>query len=192
MKGYTETSNLIIFLVYTRNFWILFFACILYFALNFWRIRILIVAMHQQGATYSNYTEEFKEKVVLEYKKNERGRGYEALAGRFKIDGGPNLVKAWVKAYDGTRSSLAKHHDGGVPSMLDQDQKDELVKQFVEERGDKGLYTGRADISKHIQENTGLDLAPSTISKYSSGYNIGLHRTKKSAPLKGRSRFKKS
>lgn len=83
---------------------------------------------------YTEYTPRFKEKVVLEYQKGVRGRGYQALAARFKIDGGHNLVKAWVQAYDGTTASLAKHHGGAVEMALDQGQREQLVNSFVESR----------------------------------------------------------
>jgi hypothetical protein len=78
-----------------------------------------------------------------------------------------------------------KRHGGGKEFYLDQDQRDELVKQFVEARADEGLYTGRDEISQHIQEETGLTLAPSTISKYTTAYNISSHRTKKQAIMRG-------
>jgi transposase-like protein len=68
--------------------------------------------MEATEATYTDYTPQFKDSVVSEYIKGEKGRGCKALAERFKIRGGHNVVKYWAKQYTGDRSSLEKKHGG--------------------------------------------------------------------------------
>jgi transposase len=141
--------------------------------------------MAESESAYTFYTPEFKEKVVLEYEKGVRGKGYGALAVRFKIDDSKALVKRWVEAYDGTLSSLAKHHGGEAEPALQKSQRDVLVRQFVNTRARVGLHTGREEISRHIEEKTGLELSPNTISKYTADYNITPHRVHKQAASQG-------
>jgi transposase len=148
-----------------------------------------ISSMAERKNVYAVYTPEFKRKVVLEYAKGVRGKGYGALAARFKLDGGKTLVKSWVKAYDGTDASLAKLHSGGTEPVLSEEEADILVRDFIEARAATGLHTGIDELFHNIQKNTGLELSPSTIAKYMSNYGASKHRVHKQSISQGRERI---
>jgi hypothetical protein len=66
-----------VFFSRTRKFGILFFAAILSCPFSVWCAFVLIIGMTGQEHVYASYSAEFKEKVVLEYKKGEKGREYQ-------------------------------------------------------------------------------------------------------------------
>lgn len=114
---------------------------------------------------YEKYGIHEKREAVLMYEEGVRGHGAKAVAAYWHLSD-PKLVKIWARQYDGTDESLEKKHAGGQKRKLTMEDSEEHVKKFIVDRNREGKAVSYADVKKEVKEQTGKDVALSTISRY--------------------------
>ena len=115
------------------------------------------------------YSRDLRQRIVDCY---DRGEGsIRGLAERFKVS--PDCVRRLLKHYRETGSVKPKPHAGGAEPQLREEHL-EVLRQLVAEKNDATL----ADLSEQLEQETGLKVSPSTISRALSRLN--LTRKKKS------------
>lgn len=76
------------------------------------------------------YSAEYKHAVLQHYKEKTRGSGFLALAKRFDIKGGKEVVRGWFARWNGRVESLGRRTGSGRPQILTQSElKDAVRKQ---------------------------------------------------------------
>jgi transposase-like protein len=144
------------------------------------------MASHALGRKNALYTAEFKLSVVSEYQPGVRGHGFQALANKFHVVGGPHTVRDWVDHYDGTIASLEKHHAGGRQPIIPHPDRERVVLDFVTEQTTQHHHVTREVVAQHIEEETGTRPAPSTVSAYDHEFKIRNKRIRKIGKAAGR------
>lgn len=130
------------------------------------------------------YHATFKHQVLLEYREGERGRGFHALAARFKIQGGGPLVQRWYQRWDGSAESLQRRPGSGRPRVLSAQRAKQTVHQEIEKKRRKHEAVAYVDILHTVREQSGTNIALRTVQKYGKkdfrvGHRHTVKRTKK-------------
>jgi transposase-like protein len=103
----------------------------------------------------NRYPPAFKERVVREYEPGVRGKGFNALAKRFKIPS-PRLMQEWWKKWRAGGQKLDAFEDqagGDRRSALTQREKERYVLDFVSHMNAKRQAVNYADVTKNVRKN---------------------------------------
>lgn len=131
------------------------------------------------------YTPAFKHSVLEEYKRNTRGAGFEALAKRFKVKGGPGVIARWFDRWDGTVESLHPYHRGGRPPALSEAQAQEHIHDFVQQERKEGNTVTWIDVQRQVKEETKMDVPISTLRNYGHAAGVWMKRTREVTEYSG-------
>lgn len=115
---------------------------------------------------------EFKQRVLEHYQPGKRGCGFRALAKRFDIDGGHNLVKYWHSIWDGTVESLQYHHAGGRPSLLSPQQQQLFAYNFVTRANRRHEPVQVDNVANNIKQATGVVVSRRRANKYTLSQGV--------------------
>lgn len=129
-------------------------------------------------SAYSHYTPQFLHSILLEYKRGVRNFGFKALAKRFKIKGGHQLLMYWYKRWDGTESSLAKHSGGDRRSILTPEEKKKYVRDFIDKKS-KTEAAQYAEVKENIEKKTGKVPELRTVRDYGKQSNVSSKKRKR-------------
>lgn len=119
------------------------------------------------------YSPQFKQSVLGEYKRGERGSGFKALAKRFKISGGESVIRAWYSAWDGTEESLKSHAKGHRPRDLSAADVNKHIGGFIAAQRQQLKIVSWQDVQKHVKTKTQKHVPLGTLRRY--GHDIGEH-----------------
>lgn len=108
----------------------------------------------------TKYSPAYKERVVREYQKGVRGRGFAALSKRFKI---PKSViedwwKKWIQAGQ-TIEAFAEEVGGDRKSVLTEKEKERYILDFVSHKNAKGEAVDYPDVHAYVVNCTQKDIS---------------------------------
>jgi hypothetical protein len=135
-------------------------------------------------ASYSQYSSHKIQQILNEYKKGVRGHGFQALASKYQIKGGPKLVKYWYSKWDGTENSLKKKSGGDRRSILTEKQKKRYISDFVTQTSKKEAVI-YSEVKNHVQKKTGKDPSLPTVQRYGKALKISSKKRKRVTKSQG-------
>lgn len=100
------------------------------------------------------YPPALKERVVREYEPGVRGKGFNALAKRFKVHS-PSLIKKWWKKWEAGGRTLEAFEDqagGDRRSVLTQREKERYILDFVSHMNAKSQAVDYTDVTKNVRK----------------------------------------
>jgi len=102
------------------------------------------------------YSAAFKEKVVREHQPGVRGKGFAALATRFKLKGANVIRKWWRKWHAGGRTvdALQEEVRGHRRSILTQREKERFILDYVSHKNAEGIAVDYKDVHKNVVKHT--------------------------------------
>ena len=103
--------------------------------------------------SYDEYSPHFIHNVLLQYRKGVRVCGLGALAKKFNIKGGKNLISYWLKKWDTTESSLVKQSGGDTRSILTNKEKKVHVYDFVDKKRQVEAATYE-EVKRNVEKKT--------------------------------------
>jgi transposase-like protein len=114
----------------------------------------------------TKYSKAFKAKVVREYKRGVRGKGFGALSTRFKIS--KQLIEKWWRKWNAggqTMEAFESQAGGDRRSKLTERQKERYILDFVSHKNAKGEAVDYKDIHKNVIKHTKKNVAERTVRK---------------------------
>jgi transposase-like protein len=99
------------------------------------------------------YPATFKERVVQEYERGVRGKGFSALSKRFKVD--KKLIREWHKKWEEggrTIDAFADEAGGDRRSVLTQREKERYILDFVSHQNAKRKAVDYTDVAKNVRK----------------------------------------
>jgi transposase-like protein len=113
----------------------------------------------------TKYSKAFKERVVREYQKGVRGKGFATLSTRFKIS--KSVIEDWWKKWDaGGRTIDALEEAGGDRrSILTEKEKQRYILDFVSSKNAKGEAVDYKDVHKNVVKSTKKDISYATVAR---------------------------
>ena len=131
------------------------------------------------------YTPDFKQSVLEEYKRGERGSGFVSLAKRFKINGGKKVVSRWYDAWDGSVDSLKPNPKGHRSPALSKPQVEKHLMQFVAKQRKKPKAVSWNDVQKNVKAKLNKDVPLSTLRNYGHAAGVHVKRTREVTEYSG-------
>src|SRR6185437_2360527 len=112
------------------------------------------------------YPKTFKERVVREYKAGVRGKGFEALSNRFKIN--KMLIKKWWRKWNAGGQSINAFEDedrGHRRSELTDREKERYILDFVSHKNAKGEAVDYKDVHANVIKYTKKNVSLPTVKR---------------------------
>ena len=109
------------------------------------------------------YSAEYKHAVLQHYKEKTRGSGFLALAKRFDIKGGKEVVRGWFARWNGRVESLGRRTGSGRPQILTQSEKKTHILKFVERMNKKGEPVDYPAVLVNVREKTNKQISLSQL-----------------------------
>ena len=103
--------------------------------------------------SYSQHSPHLMQTILQEYKKGIRGHGFQALASKYNIKGGAQLVSYWYSKWDGTENSLKKQSGGDKRSLLIPKEKKRHIDDFVAKRS-KVEAVNYSEVKDNVEKKT--------------------------------------
>jgi transposase-like protein len=122
------------------------------------------------GKRYEQYTPEFKQRVVKEYRAGESGSGAKALAGRHSIRGGHRTVMQWVRRYNGKRSSLAKRTKPNRERILTHYEAARFIRNPMLIAHKKRQLVVASALHPKVVKGTGKQISVRSVRRYAHDY----------------------
>ena len=101
----------------------------------------------------TKYSPAFKEKVVREYEKGVRGKGFAALAKRFKVP--KSVIEDWCKKWEAGGRTVDAFEDqagGDRRSILTEREKERYILDFVSHKNSKRKAVNYSDVTKNLRK----------------------------------------
>ena len=110
------------------------------------------------------YSKAFKELVVSEYQPGVRGKGFAALATRFKIS--KSVIEDWWKLWNKggrTMEAFESAAGGDRRSLLTEREKERYILDFVSHNNAKGVPVDYKDVHQNVIKHTKKEVSERTI-----------------------------
>jgi len=111
----------------------------------------------------SKYPATFKERVVREYEPGVRGKGFAALAKKFRVGNSgpaPVLIQKWWRKWDqGGRTLEALESVGGRRSILTENEKQKHILKFVTHKNLIGEAVDYKEVHENVIAKTKKDIS---------------------------------
>ena len=101
----------------------------------------------------TKYSPAFKEKVVREYEKGVRGKGFAALAKRFKVP--KSVIEDWWEKWGAGSRTVDAFEDqagGDRRSILEEREKERYILDFVSHKNSKRKAVNYSDVTKNLRK----------------------------------------
>src|SRR3954452_12028505 len=98
---------------------------------------------------------QLKQHILKQYKRNCRGKGFEALAQRYGIQGGERTIRRWYNQWDGTAASLEHKPGAGRPTILSSEEVKQCITTPIRKKNSKAEPVHYTNILGTVQEKTG-------------------------------------
>jgi len=139
----------------------------------------------------TKYSKAFKERVVREYQRGVRGKGFGALSTRFKIS--KLLIQKWWRKWNAGGRSVEAFEDeagGDRKSILTQREKDRYILDFVAHKNANGEAVDYKDVQKNVVKHTKKDVSERTVSRIGKEeLNLSWKKTTRTLVSDGMSRI---
>lgn len=126
---------------------------------------------------YKIYSPEEKQKILQEYQPKVRGKGFKALATRFKIKGGHKAIRFWYKRWNGSVDSLRKLSGGDRRSIFTDKEKKVHIKKFIDKAAQSDPVT-YPEVKNNVELKTGKVASLTTVKKIGKQLNESSKKTK--------------
>jgi transposase-like protein len=114
----------------------------------------------------TKYPNAFKERVVREYKKGERGKGFAALSKRFKVP--KSVIQDWWKQWVAGGRTIEAFEDragGDRRSLLTEREKERYIVDFVSLKNHKGEAVDYTDVHQNVVKKTKKEVSLPTVQR---------------------------
>jgi hypothetical protein len=128
--------------------------------------------------SYSQYPPHLQQTILEQYKRGIRGLGFKALAKKYDIKGGHQLVSFWYSKWDGTESSLKKKSGGDKRSILTLNEKKKHIHDFIEKRS-KTEAVIYPEVRKNVEMKTKKAISITTVKKIGRSQKITSKKRKR-------------
>jgi len=101
----------------------------------------------------TKYSPAFKEKVVREYERGVRGKGFAALAKRFKVP--KSVIEDWWEKWEAGGRTVDAFEDqagGDRRSILAEREKERYILDFVSHKNSKRKAVNYSDVTKNLRK----------------------------------------
>jgi transposase-like protein len=101
----------------------------------------------------TKYSPAFKEKVVQEYQRGVRGKGFAALSIRFKVP--KSVIEDWWKRWEAGGRTVDAFEDqagGDRRSILTEREKERYILDFVSHKNSKRKAVNYSDVTKNLRK----------------------------------------
>ena len=112
----------------------------------------------------TKYSKAYKERVVREYQRGVRGKGFNALEKRFLIR--KPLIKKWWRNWTAAGKSIEAFDPeagGDRRSILTQREKERYILDFVEHKNAKGEPVDYKDVHANVVKCSKKDVSERTV-----------------------------
>ena len=136
----------------------------------------------------SKYSAPFKLQIVSEYKKNQRGSGFRALARKYQIKGGAKAVRNWWLTWRSggeTLEALEPQMRGHRRHKLTESEE-KMIVDFVTQRNDEKKSVDYKQVHKHIVRKTQKQVAYTTIKEIGKERGISWKKTTRTLSVEGK------
>ncbi len=113
-----------------------------------------------------HFTAQQKHNILTHYRAGVRGAGFHALARRFDVRGGGELVRLWYGQWDGTPKSLQDKPRSGRPRVLSTAQVQQHVRAPILRANRLYHQVRYSKLLPQVQANTGKQVGLSTMRRY--------------------------
>jgi transposase-like protein len=114
----------------------------------------------------TKYSKAFKERVVREHQQGVRGKGFAALATRFKVS--KFLIENWWKKWNAGGRTIDAFEDeagGDRRSLLTEKEKQRHILDFVKSKNSKGEAVDYTDVHKNVVNHTKKNISLRSVQK---------------------------
>ena len=109
---------------------------------------------------------EAKHHILLEYAPHDTTRSLAALAARHAVRGGADVVRRWLRRWDGTPASLQEQRRSGRPRVLSSAQVSQHVRApiLAANRAHRAIHY--TDLLPSVRQKTGKELSLRSLQRY--------------------------
>lgn len=125
-----------------------------------------------------------KQQILQEYQPGVRGKGFKALAKRFKIKGGHSTVQKWYKKWDGSKESLKKESGGDRRSILTEKEKKKEILGYIRKKAQKDPVNYR-EVKENVEFKTGKAIKLRSVQRLGKAMKARSKKTKRKTPSEG-------
>jgi transposase-like protein len=136
-------------------------------------------------STHRNYSADFKQRVLERYDPHSSHSGFSALSSQFGI-AGDKTIKRWYKQWDGTIQSLQQRPRSGRPRILNANQINKHVGEFIRRNNRKHTAIHYRSVADRIQRFTHKLPSLRTVQRYGKELNVRLKPTIKKTSLESK------
>lgn len=133
---------------------------------------------------YKIYSPDEKQKILQEHQPNVRGKGFKALATRFKIEGGHKAIRLWYKGWNGSVKSLRKLSGGDRRSIFTNKEKKVHIKKFID-KASQSDPVSYPEVKDNVERKTGKVASLTTVKKIGKQLNESSKKTKEALESQG-------
>lgn len=114
----------------------------------------------------TKYTPNFKHKILMEYRRGDRGASFSVLARRHKIKGGKKAIQYWYSQWKGTPNSLERRKGSGRKFILTPSQVDQYINKPILKKNKKHQAVSYPELMDTLHENSPSNISLRTVQRY--------------------------
>jgi transposase len=126
---------------------------------------------------HMQYSADTKHNILTQYKPGVRGCGFTALANRYNIKGGNQLIQLWYNQWNGTPQSLEKHTTSHKKRKLNERDVHKYITRHVVKMNEGGEAVDYTGVKKNVKLKKGKSIPLRTIQRYGKKAGLSYKRT---------------
>ena len=145
-----------------------------------------VISVGIMEISYSQYPPHLIHTILQQYQKGVRGKGFRALAKKYEVKGGHQLISFWYSKWDGTESSLKKHSGGDTRSTLTEKEKKVHIHDFIEKKSKTEAVT-YPEVKVNVEKKTKKAPSLTAVKRIGKSQKITSKKRKRVLKSQGRS-----